>query len=430
MCLLIIGLVVTGCGSSGGSSSSLNTPVIYNVTPTNSNSIADFVDSEGNITVTLTGVNFGSKEHGEVWFAGYESENSSTPKEVPFRLSLNYGGSWTDNAICFKIVKSTIDVFPYGAFYVVANGQQSPYSLRCSFGGMVLNNAKVENVSPSNVCSYDSNQTIVLTGTGFGNSSARQDLVLYTTTGYSRTILANEIYNWSDTQIILPLPVNDMANNIMSNATCYIRTNNSNNYVTLATFNFSVPELYAVEPSAGSIGKVVTLRGHNLGSSQGNLSVYCDSIYANVVSWSDNAIQVRIPNINTPGVKTFQLKRNSVNVGSSLSYEIKAPMLYNCSKTADLTFGDNVTIFGSNFGNADDLQNIYTYGRIEIAESNSSSPNMVTLYMSDSSIIWTENAITFNWPKFSSNLLSDKTFTIKVIVGNEAFMSNAISVTD
>ena len=55
LCLLIICVIVTGCGNSAGNVGSLNnTPVIYNVTPNDSSSIASSVDSNGNLAVTLT----------------------------------------------------------------------------------------------------------------------------------------------------------------------------------------------------------------------------------------------------------------------------------------------------------------------------------------------------------------------------------------
>ena len=87
ICLLIVCVIVTGCGNSAGSGSLNNTPVIYNVTPSDSSSIAQNVDSNGNVTVTLTGTNFGSRnEYSRVYYNGYTSESSNNPQKNSSQL--------------------------------------------------------------------------------------------------------------------------------------------------------------------------------------------------------------------------------------------------------------------------------------------------------------------------------------------------------
>ena len=120
-----------------------------------------------------------------------------------------------------------------------------------------------------------------------------------------------------------------------------------------------------------------------------------------------------------------------MNVGSSVTYEVKAPALYGCSKSSDLAQGDNVTLNGSFFGTASELQGIWSIGKIEITDDESPATNNATIYMNDLSVTnWSDNAISFVWPKLKSNTFSDKTFSIKVIVGSEVFSSNRIQVTD
>lgn len=430
MCLLIIGLVVTGCGSATNNDGSLNNPVISVVTPDGiRTSVRENTTTDG-IRVTLTGANFGSS--GTIWYKPSSSSASGSSLDaVRMSSSVSGGISWSDTQICFTLMNSTRAIYPTGSFIVENNRGEKYTSYECKFDDGELNNAVITSVSPRNVYSYETNQTLVIKGSGFGNYPLRQDLVLYTTSGYTKTIPASEIYNWSDTQIMIPLPVSEMASSITSNAVCFIRTNNVNNTAHLASFSFNVPQIYGVEPSSGSMGKIVTLRGMNLGSSGNGLSVYCDNVYANVVNWSDDSIKVRIPNQTSIGPKNIQLKRNNLNVGSSVTYEVKAPALYGCSKSSDLAQGDNVTLNGSFFGSASELQGIWSSGRIEITDDESPATNNATIYMNDLSVTnWSDNAISFVWPKLKSNTFSDKTFSIKVIVGSEVFSSNRIQVTD
>ncbi len=431
LCLLIICVIVTGCGNSAGSSNSLNnTPVIYNVTPSDSSSIAQSVDSNGNLNITLTGVNFGSSEHGRVYYNGYTSETSSNPQSIP--LTLYYGGSWTDNSISVNLVKSTRETYPNGSFYVVANGQQSPVTPRYNFGSGNLSGSSVTSIQPSVVYGYNTEQNyIAIEGNGFGITP--QDLLIFNYNGYSKTITKDQIYNWTNTRIVLPLPISDMANSITSNTTLYIRPVSSSsyyNYNSLGSFEFKTSQITYISPAEGSIGKVLTVTGQGFGSTQSNMYIYIGDSYANVVSgsWTENSFQVRVPSFTSAGSKSIRLRVNGNELSTTnFSYEVKAPMFYSISKYADLSEGDNVTIYGSYFGNKEDLQAIYQTGRIEITDTNNNSTNVIS--MTDANVTWTDNSINFLWPKISSNLLSTKTFNIKVIVGSLA-SSNSINVTD
>ena len=134
ICLLIVCVIVTGCGNSAGSGSLNNTPVIYNVTPSDSSSIAQNVDSNGNVTVTLTGTNFGSRnENSRVYYNGYTNESSINPQRTA--LSFVNGGTWTENQVSVVLYQETRERFPYGTFSIVANGQESPATSRYNFGG-------------------------------------------------------------------------------------------------------------------------------------------------------------------------------------------------------------------------------------------------------------------------------------------------------
>ena len=425
---MIICVIVTGCGNAAGSGSLNNTPVIYNVTPSDSSSIAQSVDSNGNVTVTLSGTNFGSRnENSRVYYNGYTSESSINPQRTP--LSFVNGGTWTENQVSVILYQDTRERFPYGTFSIVANGQESPATARYNFGGGNLSGSSVTDWSPKTVYGHNTDQNyMTIEGTGFG--TVPQDLLIYNYNGFNKTILKTEIYNWTNTRIVLPLPVNEMANSITSNTTLFIRSAGSNNIISnLASFEFKTSQITNITPLEGSIGKVLTVSGQGFGTTQSNTYIYIGDSYASVVSgsWTENSFQIRVPSFNAVGSKNIKLRINGNELPSNFNYEVKAPMMYSISKSVDLSEGDNVTIYGNYFGNKEDLQAIYQTGRIEITDTNNNSTNVVS--MADANVVWTDSNITFTWPKISSNLLTTKTFNIKIFVGN-IVSSTSINVTD
>ena len=425
MCLLIIGLVVTGCGNAAGSGSLNNLPVIYSVTRPEE---APTDPATGDMTITISGRNFGYQEDGIVYYCGYTSDNNSSsgPHKVKLNLVDN-GGSWNDSEIRVKLYKATRDQYPYGSFSVNAKGVETGESQKCQYGIGSMGSV-IATVSRPTVYSYETDGAMTLECSG-GFGTTVQDLLLTSTNGYNKTITRAEIYNWTDRIITFVLPMSDMANSITNNTTFYIRANNSYSISNIATFEYRVPSIYNVSPNSGSIGKIITIAGQNLGNAQGLLNVYIDNDYANIVSWSDSYIQVRVPNTSTAGVKAVRLRRGDKDIGINLSYEVKAPVIWSASKLTDLSAGDSVTVLGNYFGSAEELQAIYSSSaRIEITEKDGTNSAMLSI--NDASVNWTDSAITFTWPKFGSNILSDKTFNIRVVIGSEAFSSNTISVTD
>lgn len=439
MCLLIIGLVVTGCGSSSGSH---NDPQIIGVMSPNgvvpssgaysSSNMNNYVEDErGNITVTLTGSNFGSSQDDSVvYYNGYKTASGGIPQKVA--LSFVNGGTWSSSQISVLLYKATREDFPYGSFTVVVYGNESATTPIYNFGSSNLNNATVTSVNPTTVYSYSTEHNyITIEGSGFGTTP--MDMLIYTYNGYNKTISRGEIYNWNDNRIVMPLPVNDMSNSITSNTTLFIKPINSSSTSTLANnlaaIEYRVSQITYVSPAEGSIGKTITINGQGFGATQGNVYMYVGESYANVISgtWSDNGFQARIPSFNTPGSKNIKLRMNGTDITSNFSYEVKAPLLYSITKTEDLAGGDAVTLYGNYFSNPADLQAIYQTGRIEITCAGSNSTNVIS--MTDAGVTWNDNSITFTWPRISSSFLSTKTFTITVIVGSLT-STNTLTVTD
>lgn len=321
LCLLIIILVVTGCGNASGNGS-LNTPVIYRVTPTDSNSTANSVDANGNITVTLTGINFGSKEHGEVWYNGYKSETDSNGQSM--RMTLAYGGHWTDNEISINLVKTTREMYPNGSFFIVANGRQSPNTARYNFGASNLSHATVTSLSPNVFNSYDSNANryMTITGTGFG--TIKKGLTLFSMSGSASLERPIEALSWSDTSIIFFIPDNlvDITTNIgiKETETGAMLGNSINSSFRYVVFN---PTISLVSPAQAYPGQPVTLHSYTggFGTSQP------DSLYlsvnnvkvTNILSWSDSSITFVIPEDSDlpPGQASIRMQVYNKNIANN-----------------------------------------------------------------------------------------------------------------
>ena len=325
LCLLIICVIVTGCGNAAGSGSLNNTPVIYNVTPSDSSSIADAVDSNGNLNVTLTGVNFGSAEYGRVYYNGYTSDTSNTPQSIP--LTLYYGGSWTNNSISVNLVKTTRETYPNGSFYVVANGVQSPLTPRYNFGGGNLSSAVVSSVNPPVFNSYDnnSNSYMTITGSGFGN--VKKKLILFSMSGNTSINKEIDPLSWSDTTISFIIPSNLVETTttigIKDADTGAMLGNSYNSSFKYVVFN---PTISSVSPTYAYPGQSVTIYSYNGGfGTERPSNVYLsinDYNVSNITSWSDSSITFVIPENASfdAGQATIKLQiSNKSTSNSSLS---------------------------------------------------------------------------------------------------------------
>lgn len=448
MCLLIIVLVVTGCGSSAGNGSDSlnNTPVIYSVTPNGNYSMANNIDTEGNVIVTLRGANFGNRNQGDVVYFGYSDLNSQN-FSIRYSLEFANGGNWTENEITVKLYPSTINQGRYGSFVVYANGQQSNATEKYDYSTSVINN-NVSDISPKTVYSYSGSQIIEITGKNFGYN--KQNLYLSALNGsYNYTIPAYYINTWSDERISFSLPISDMANNISLNTVINIKTSNGADNVNniIGSFEYKVPRIYNIYSSdstlSGTVGKTLTIYGENLGVSNNinnnNIAILSTEPYlqgsvkigetpATIISWTNNSISVKVPYIISVGAKNICVQVGNTLYNTNSSYILSKPVISWISPNSNVPKGQRITVSGSNFGNSSELINLFqnNEGYIEIKDKNTGNISIVS--MSDCSV-WSDNRIEFSWPIDDSTLFSSaKTFSIRVIVDSNGYLSSDESV--
>ena len=440
LCLLIICVIVTGCGNAAGSGSLNNTPVIYNVTPDGSSGMANNLDTEGNVIVTLRGVNFGSRNNGEVFYYGYTNLDSANYSQ---RYSLEFanGGNWTENEITVKLYPSTIKQYPYGTFAVYANGQQSNVTNKYNYSNTIINN-NVSEISPRIVYSYSGNQIIEIIGKNFGTN--KQNLYLSTSNGsYNYIVPAYYINTWSDERISFALPMSDLSNNINQNTFINIKTTNGNDNINnvIGTFEFKVPRVdntYSTDSSMyGTVGKTLNIYGENLGTakniSNNTVAILSTEPYlsgtvkigettATILSWNNNCISVRVPYITTIGSKNITVQIGSTIFDTKTSYNLTKPVINWISPNTSVAKGTIVQISGSGFGNSSDLAALFTNneGYVEITDKSSGSRYSVNM---SSCRIWSDTRIEFDWTFEDSGLFSSaKTYIIKVVVDSNGYL--------
>ena len=306
MCLLIIGLVVTGCGSAAGSRNEpelLGASLEGGILASSDNSINNvkyITDANGNLTVTLFGRNFGSSQDDSiVYYNGYVDSNSNTPQRLP--LSFINGGTWDDTQIQVKLYKATIEQFPYGSFTVYRDGKESNPTIRYYFGGGNLSDCTITSINPSVFNSYDSNANryVTITGSGFGTEKKNLTLFSLSGSGITGNPEVTPLY-WSNESITFILP----DNLVSTTSNIGIKVTETGNMLGTNSYQFPIkyvvfnPTISSVSPYQAYPGQEVTIfsnggfgesRPANARLTIGNIDI------GNIIEWKDYSIRFVIP---------------------------------------------------------------------------------------------------------------------------------------
>lgn len=415
MCLLIIGLVVTGCGSASNNGS-LNNPVISSVTPDGRNSTitSDNTVSDG-IRVTLCGANFGNS--GSVWYNPSSSSNGSVLNPVRMSSNVSNGISWNDTQICFTLVNTTKEIYPTGTFTVENSSGNKTTSYLCEFNGGNLKDAIVSNISPKIIYDSDNSRTIIITGSGFGNET--KTLVLYNmSTGQNLQAVTPLV--WSDKSIMFVVP--DGLTNSTANIGIKINEESGflgNNYENSIFKYVSFPTSIEVSPNRIIPGNTVTLNG-NFGDTA-NFSVHLkdsggNSSLCSITQQTSSYICVTTPNQSyfQGGVGSIVLKSNS-HVAREISCNITLliPQLtaISAKKTSDGVFSNIYTYsINGNYFTKDSEVCVKDYGsgmdspvNLSYADDSqlsfSSSSNLANKYLYVKNGVYKSNTLLIPDPK-------------------------------
>jgi IPT/TIG domain len=175
---------------------------------------------------------------------------------------------------------------------------------------------------------------ITITGTNFGSTQG------------SSTVNFNGIAaaptNWSDTQIIVPVPTGATTGNIV--VTVGGTASNGIAFTVVTT-----PVISALNPTFGGPGATVAVTGSNFGATQGSSTVTLNGTAQATSSWSDLTITFVVPSAALTGPVVVTVGGDASNA-VTLSV-VPTPEITNLSPAQGLA-GTSVTVTGSNFGSS------------------------------------------------------------------------------
>ncbi len=213
--------------------------------------------------LTITGVNFGSSQGTSTVTFGSTSAGTAT--------------NWSSTSIDVPvpaIALGTVNVVVTVAG-VPSNGL--PFT--------VTPPPSITNIIPT---SGPVGTVVTINGANFGPTvGTRTSLVLFNGLG-ART------NNWSNTQILVPVPAGATTGNVVVSISGIV-SNGINFTVTLP------PSITSLSPTSGLVGTSVTISGTNFGATQGTSTVTFNGTPATPTSWSDPSIVVPVPNGATTG---------------------------------------------------------------------------------------------------------------------------------
>ncbi len=359
--ILLIGTLAFGC-SSGGSSKPISiatAPAITSIFPANG--------SSGTL-VTIQGANFGV-----VQSTSFVSYAGVTVAPI----------TWSDTQIAVEMPVSTSG---NGYFVVVVGGVYSNSSV--PFG---LSSPSIFRIWPE---AGAIGSEVTIEGQGFGAQSG------YTYVTFNQTSAA--IRNWNNNRITCTVPE---LSNFQSNSVAVVVWLDAQRYSNSYSFNLPTPAIDGINPNSDNVGARITISGQSFGKTQGPQDkVVIDGYTAQIVNWSENSIEFRVPQVNTAGWKPLTLTAGGRQANSS-SFNVAAPAAVTYLPSP---IGKDVilTITGGYFGTSDDQ----VYGST-IARSVS-----IAGYGYATNVSWSDNSISFIWP-VANAWLGNKTVELTISVG-------------
>ena len=335
---ICLAMFVAGCG--GGSSSNPVNPVasprIVAVTP----------QSGGPGTpVTIQGSSFGAFQGSSIIsFAGVTIQPTQ----------------WSENVITVTIPNSAQND---GAFVITVGGLYSNPSALFSLAKPILTG-----VNPS---SGNPGMQVVLTGQGFRSLQGSSYVAF---NSQPATVLS-----WSGTAVtcIVPNPSNFQSGNV--SVVVWVDGSRDSNPL---TFNMTTPGITSISPQRDNIGAVVTVFGQGFGlPNQQNSHLTIGGQLATVQSWSETAIQAKIPQIGTSGSQNVVVMVNG-HPTTPFTFFVEAPTVTSFAPSPAAQKNQTVSLYGNYFGQPQSEGN----GQIFIRGDAGTDIPLNPTYWSDSTI--------------------------------------------
>jgi RHS repeat-associated protein len=175
--------------------------------------------------------------------------------------------------------------------------------------------------------------SVTINGTSFGSSQGTSSVTFNGTAAASIT-------SWSNTQIVAVVPSTVTTGPVVVT----VGSVPSNTNVIFTAYN---PVISSLTPSSAGVGGEVTLNGYGFGASQGSSQVYFNSIQADVISWSDTSITVKVTSSSEGGPVTVTVNGVTSN---SVQFTLLETLAVSAISPSVGPAGTSVTITGTGFG--------------------------------------------------------------------------------
>ena len=307
--ILVLSLILTTAGCSGGHTQSGGVPSGNSLSVTSLNPTSGPVGT----SVTITGTNFGS------------SQGTST---VTFNGTLSTPTNWSAASITAPVPAGATS----GNVVVTVAGAASNGVF------FTVTSASGPTITSLNPASGPVATSVTINGTNFGSSQGTS------TVRFNGTLATPT--SWSATSIMAPVPAGATSGNVV------VTVNGvASNAVFFTVTSASGPTITSLNPASGPVGTSVTITGTNFGSSQGTSTVTFNGTLATPTSWSATSIMTPVPAGATPGNVVVTVAGAVSNGVFFTVTSASGPNITNLNPTSG-PVGTPVTITGTNFGSS------------------------------------------------------------------------------
>jgi hypothetical protein len=268
-----------------------------------------------------------------------------------------------------------------GTFQVIVNGQVSNQSQP-----FTVSNPQISFINPQ---SGSSETQVTISGQSFGPLQGNS----YVSFNGQHA----QIISWSNSSISCQVPGSLGSQSGSVSVIVMVDGARASNTV---SFNLTAPLISTLNPAADNIGALVTIFGDGFGQSQSEVNgqVTIGGQSAQILSWTNTTIQIRIPNVTVGGAQSLVVTVNGRQ--SSNSFEVAGPVAESFYPNP-VGKDERITINGRHFGSSTDIVTqrvgIQDYGQV-------------------SGVSFSDTSLSFTWP-VENDLFGTQQKTVTIDIG-------------
>jgi large repetitive protein len=262
---------------------------------------------------------------------GFGSAQGSTSVRFGIEFGSVAPGSWSDTQILTAVPQT-------------ASGGSIPVTVGNSSSNSPIDfNVPIPQITSISPISGSVGTHVTITGSGFRSAQTIGPLTSNISfTDRNSNYIGSAVVSWSDTQIVAIVPNGAVTGPVKVSG--FSAASNTD-----VVFSMANPIITSISPSAGPAGATVQINGSGFGATQpaGSTVTFAQNNNANnIVTWSDNQINVKVPSTAiSGGVKVTQ---GGVSSNSNQVFTVPAPHITSITPSSG-GVGTQITITGSGF---------------------------------------------------------------------------------